>query len=123
MKKSILAACVLFLASFAHAQGPSFPYSVNLSWAASTSSGVTGYNVYRAPWTLPTGPCGTFANLTTTSLGPTIAAYVDSSATSGNAYCYETTAVGPTGESGPSNVVSNVQIPPAPPTGLTETTK
>jgi Abnormal spindle-like microcephaly-assoc'd, ASPM-SPD-2-Hydin len=82
-------------------------HTVSLSWNASTSSEISGYNVYRAPYS---GSCGSFAkinsNLNTTTL------YTDSSVTDGSSYCYATTAVNTSSEeSGYSNIVSNIQIP------------
>jgi hypothetical protein len=82
-------------------------HTVSLSWNASTSSGVSGYNVYRAPYS---GSCGSFSkinpNLNTTTL------YTDSVVADGSSYCYATTAVNSSNdESGYSNIVSNVQIP------------
>lgn len=117
--KRLLLLCTLFLASLSFAQGPPAPYSVTTQWTPSTSSGITGQNVYRAPWTLPTGPCGTYAVLTVTPLAPSATSYVDSTVTPVSTYCYFVTALSSTGESGPSNVVSNVQIPPLPPSNLT----
>jgi hypothetical protein len=82
-------------------------HTVSLSWNASTSSDISGYNVYRAPYS---GSCGSFSkinpNLNTTTL------YTDSVVADGSSYCYATTAVNSSNEeSGYSNVVSNVQIP------------
>lgn len=62
------------------------PHSVVLTWSASTTPGVTGYNIYRA--TLPSGPyeklnASTIAELT----------YTDSDVISGQTYFYVTTAV------------------------------
>lgn len=99
----------------AHAQGPAYPYQVNLAWTASTSPGVTGQNMYRAPYAASS--CGTFVKLNSTPLGATVSTYSDVSPAMG-AYCYEVTALSPNGESGPSNVDQNVLIPPNPPTGL-----
>jgi len=82
-------------------------HSVNLSWTASTSPDISGYNIYRAVYT---SSCGTYAKinpqLNTTTL------YTDSNVTDGTAYCYAATAVNTSEEeSGYSNIVSNVQIP------------
>ena len=82
-------------------------HSVALSWSASTSSGISGYNVYRAPYS---SSCGSFAKLN--NLLDTGTLYTDSSVTNGSSYCYATTAVDTSNvESGYSNIVSNVQIP------------
>jgi hypothetical protein len=82
-------------------------YSVNLSWTASSSQNISGYNVYRAPYS---GSCGSFAkinpNLNTGTL------YTDTVVQDGSAYCYATTAVNTSNEeSSDSNIVSNIQIP------------
>jgi len=82
-------------------------HSVNLSWNASSSGNISGYNVYRAGYS---GSCGSFgkinAQLNTGLL------YTDSAVANGSSYCYATTAVNTSNqESGYSNIVSNVQIP------------
>lgn len=80
-------------------------YSVNLSWNASGSPNVNGYNVYRR-----SGTSGGFARINTV-LDPTTL-YVDTSVADGLTYYYETTAVNSTNEeSGPSAVVQAI-IPP-----------
>jgi fibronectin type 3 domain-containing protein len=82
-------------------------HSVALSWNASSSQNVSGYNVYRATYT---NSCGSFSKINT--LLDTGTLYTDSSVTNGSAYCYATTAVDTSNaESGYSNIVSNVQIP------------
>jgi hypothetical protein len=82
-------------------------HSVNLSWNASTSSNIAGYNVYRA---LYASSCGSFSKIN--SLLDTGTLYSDSNVVDGTVYCYATTAVNTSNqESGYSNVVSNVQIP------------
>ncbi len=82
-------------------------HSVNLSWNASTSSNVSGYNIYRAAYT---SACGAFSKIN--SLLNTGTLYTDSSVVDGATYCYATTAVNTSNEeSGYSNVVSNVQVP------------
>jgi fibronectin type 3 domain-containing protein len=82
-------------------------HSVSLSWSASTSSDVSGYNIYRAAYT---DSCGAFAKINS-SLN-TSTSYTDSAVTNGASYCYATTALNTSNEeSAYSNVVSNVQIP------------
>lgn len=82
-------------------------YSVNLSWTASASEGISGYNVYRA---LYTSSCGAFSKIN--SLLDTSTVYTDAAVTDGSSYCYATTAVNSSNEeSGYSNIVSNLQIP------------
>jgi fibronectin type 3 domain-containing protein len=85
-------------------------HSVALSWNASTSQNVSGYNIYRAPYTTS---CGSFAKIN--GLLNTGTLYTDSSVMNGSAYCYATTAVDTSNlESAYSNIVSNVQIPTLP---------
>ncbi len=86
---------------------PAPTHTVNLSWNASTSSNVSGYNVYRAVYV---NSCGAFSKIN--SLLNTGTLYTDSSVTNSTNYCYATTAVDSSNqESGYSNVVSDVQIP------------
>jgi len=77
-------------------------HSVNLSWDASSSPNVVGYNIYRR-----TGTTGTFARINTTLNATTD--YTDSSVTDGQTYYYETTAVNSTKEeSAPTTPVAAV---------------
>jgi len=86
---------------------PASTHTVNLSWNASTSSDVTGYNIYRAVFTTS---CGSYSKIN--SLLDTSTLYTDSSVVNGTSYCYASTAVNSSNEeSGYSNIVSNVQIP------------
>jgi hypothetical protein len=87
---------------------PAPTHSVNLSWTASTSTDVVGYNVYRAQYA--SSACGAFSKinpvLNTTTL------YTDSTVANATTYCYATTAVDTSNaESSDSNIVSNVAIP------------
>ena len=82
-------------------------HSVNLSWTASSSPNIFGYNVYRAVYT---SSCGSFSKIN--SLLNTGTLYTDSAVTNGTSYCYAATAVDTSNaESGYSNVVSPIQIP------------
>jgi hypothetical protein len=86
-------------------------YSVNLSWNASTSPNISGYNIYRAVYS--SGSCGSYAKINGSNL-VTSTAYTDASVVDGTAYCYATTAVNSANEeSSYSNIASNVQIPAA----------
>jgi hypothetical protein len=86
---------------------PTPVHTVNLSWNASTSSGIVGYNVYRAPYT---SSCGAYAKVN--SVPNTGTLYTDAVVADGTNYCYATTAVDSSNrESGDSNIVLNVQIP------------
>ena len=62
------------------------PHSVVLSWKASTSTNLKGYNVYRA-----SVAGGAFTKLTASPMATT--AYADSTVASGRTYYYVTTAV------------------------------
>ena len=80
----------------------SIPHSASLSWTASNSSGVTGYNIFRK-----TGSAGTFTKLNSSPVVGTT--YTDNSVQAGQTYYYVTTAVGSTGlESSHSNQVMAV---------------
>ena len=82
-------------------------HSVDLSWNASTSSNISGYNVYRAVYT---NSCGSFSKIN--SLLNTGTLYTDAAVTDGTSYCYAATAVDTSNaESGYSNIVSGVQVP------------
>jgi hypothetical protein len=81
--------------------------SVNLSWSASTSSNVSGYNIYRAAYA---SACGSFSKINSSLNTGTL--YTDSAVVAGATYCYATTAVNTSNEeSGYSNIVSNLQVP------------
>jgi Cep192 domain 4 len=84
-----------------------FGHSVNLSWNASTSSDISGYNIYRAVYK---GGCGSYNKINAVLNTSTV--YTDATVANGASYCYAATAVN-TGnqESGYSNIASNVQIP------------
>jgi hypothetical protein len=82
-------------------------YAVNLSWSASTSSDISGYNVYRAVYV---NSCGSFSKIN--SALNTSMLYTDTVVVDGTSYCYATTAVNSSNEeSGYSNIVSNVEVP------------
>jgi centrosomal CEP192-like protein/uncharacterized protein DUF1573/ASPM-SPD-2-Hydin domain-containing protein len=87
---------------------PAPTHTVNLSWNASTSSNISGYNIYRAVYV---NSCGSFSKIN--SVLNTGLLYSDLAVVDGTSYCYATTAVNTSNEeSGYSNIVSNVQIPP-----------
>ena len=83
-------------------------HTVNLSWKASSTQGVTSYNVYRAVY--GTTSCGSYSNIASTA--SSITAYTDNVVADGTIYCYATTAVDPSGESGYSNITQAVIPPP-----------
>jgi fibronectin type 3 domain-containing protein len=114
MKKLTLVG--LLAAALLNAQAPT-TRNVVLAWTASTSSGVTGYNVFRSAST--TGPFTVPLNTTPV----TATNYVDTGAVIGNTYTYAVTAVatacspsGPVGvacgSSAPATVTTT--IPPQP---------
>jgi hypothetical protein len=123
MRKLILF-CVIFICSIlALAQGPSYPYSTIITFTASTSPGVTGYNMYRGPYT--TSCPSSIAGYTKLNVSPFSATtYTDNNPPMG-AYCYASTSLAPINgvstESGLSIPVVNVIIPPVPPTNLNDT--
>jgi len=87
---------------------PAPTHSVNLSWNASTSSGISGYNIYRAVYA---GSCGRLSKINSVLNTGTL--YTDSTVVDGTSYCYAATTVSSTNqESGYSNIVTNIQIPP-----------
>ena len=79
-------------------------HSVNLSWKASTTSGLSSYNVYRAVVT--SSACGSYSNVGSTA--SSVTTFTDNLVTDGTTYCYATTAVDAEGESGYSNIVEAV---------------
>jgi Abnormal spindle-like microcephaly-assoc'd, ASPM-SPD-2-Hydin len=86
----------------ANGSGATLPHTVNLSWNASTSTSVSGYNVYRGA--SATGP---FSRINA-ALNPAMS-YTDSTVQSGTTYYYVTTAVDSSGvESSYSNQVQAV---------------
>ncbi len=87
---------------------PAPVHTVSLSWTASTSPNISGYNIYRAVYG---SSCGAYSKINGAT-PDTLTTYTDSAVTNGTNYCYATTAVDSTNaESGYSNIVSNVQIP------------
>lgn len=72
-------------------------HQVSLSWTASTSTGVTGYDIYRSTTT-----GGPYTQIGTIAASP----YVDASVQAGQTYYYVITAVGTSGQSGYSSQVT-----------------
>ncbi len=86
---------------------PAPVHTVALSWTASTSPNISGYNIYRAVYTTS---CGSFSKINSVLDATTL--YTDSAVTDGTSYCYATTAVNSSNEeSAYSNIATNVQIP------------
>ena len=84
-------------------------HSVSLSWSPSSSPSISGYNVYRAVYV---NSCGAYSKINGSTLDQNTT-YSDTTVIDGTNYCYATTAVNSSNEeSGYSNVVSDVQIPP-----------
>jgi HYDIN/CFA65/VesB family protein len=83
---------------------PAPVHTVSLSWTASPSTNITGYNVYRAIFN---SVCGSYSKINS-GLNETTT-YTDSSVAGGRTYCYVTTAVDSTDiESGFSNTAEAV---------------
>jgi hypothetical protein len=76
-------------------------HSVSLKWTASSTTGVTSYNVYRAIYS--GSSCGSYTNVGSSPSSTT--AYTDNVVADGTTYCYATTAVDPSGESAYSNII------------------
>jgi hypothetical protein len=98
--------------------------SVTINWTASPSSGVTGYNVYKAS-TACSG--ATFAKANSTPI--TGLSYSETGLADGVTRCYYVTALSATAESGPSSTIqittptitaSNTLLPPATATGIVQ---
>jgi hypothetical protein len=85
---------------------PAPVHTVQLSWVASTTTGITSYNIYRAVFG---SSCGSYSNIGSTAGSAT--AYTDNAVTDGTSYCYATTAVDPNGESAFSSI-TQATIPP-----------
>lgn len=87
--------------------GGASTHTVDLSWSASTSADVAGYNIYRAMYSTS---CGPFTKVNATLIASTL--YTDSQVTNGSSYCYATTAVDTSNqESAYSNIAVDIQIP------------
>lgn len=87
--------------------GSSSMHTVDLSWSASASPDISGYNVHRAVYT---DSCGSFHKINRVLI--TATSYTDSEVADGASYCYATTAADVNNrESAFSNIVANVQIP------------
>ncbi len=85
-------------------------HTVTLNWTASTTSGITSYNVYRIT---TSGTCGTTIPGGTPVFGSTagtVTTFTDTTVVNGTTYCYATTAVDANGESGYSDV-TQAKIP------------
>jgi hypothetical protein len=79
-------------------------YSVSLTWVASTSPNVVGYNVYRR-----TGTTGNFAQINSALDGSTT--YTDTSVADGVTYYYQTTAVNSSSEESAPSTTVTAKIP------------
>jgi fibronectin type 3 domain-containing protein len=105
-KKLVLLSLVLALSVMTFGQTSS--HGLALSWTLSTSTGVTGQNVYRS--TVSGGP---YSKLTTTPLAPTVTSYLDP-VVDGKTYYYVVTAVQNGIESVYSNQSTATALGPAP---------
>jgi len=83
-------------------------HQVSLSWTPSSSSNISGYNIYRAVYG---ASCGPFSKINAELVPGTL--YTDTGTSDGMSYCYASTAVNTSAEeSGYSNIVSDIRIPP-----------
>jgi len=85
---------------------PAPVHTVSLSWNASASSNVVGYNIYRAVFA---SSCGAYTKLNATV--NTTTTYTDTSVTDGTTYCYAATAVNASSEESPYSNIATAQIP------------
>jgi hypothetical protein len=81
-------------------------YNVGLSWNASNSQNVSGYNVYRAVYS---NACGSFSKINSSLNQNT--SYTDNTVSSGTTYCYATTAVNSSNEESGYSNQAQVVIP------------
>ncbi len=80
------------------------PHSVTLNWTASTSSNITGYNVYRGATA-----GGPYTKINPSLIASTSTSYTDTTVQGGTTYYYVATAVDNTGmESSYSNMATAV---------------
>jgi len=80
-------------------------HAVSLSWSASTSPNIIGYNIYRR-----TGTTGSFTQINTGLNSTTM--YSDTSVVDGQTYYYETTAVNSSNEESEPSTPVVAAIPP-----------
>ena len=119
MKHIILVLAFFLLAGAVSAQ----THQAVLSWAASPSTGVTGYNVYKITGACPASPSlSAFTKLNSTTA--TVLTFTDTAVTAGSVYCYAVTAFSTGGESGFSGTLQatvplfTASTVPAPPGAL-----
>jgi fibronectin type 3 domain-containing protein len=79
-------------------------HSVNLSWNASSSPNIAGYNIYRS-----SGSGGNYVQINSVLNATTT--YMDSSVVDGQTYFYETTAVNSSNEESAKSVPVQAAIP------------
>jgi hypothetical protein len=79
-------------------------HSVSVTWSASTTSGLAGYNVYRG--TVSGGPYSRVTSTPTTALQ-----FTDSAVTAGQTYFYVVTAVGGNGVESVTSNEMKVTVP------------
>ena len=95
MKYLTTLAMLLVLAGVAQAQ----THQAVLSWTASPTTTVTGYNVYKISGACPASPSlSAFTKLNSTTA--TVLTFTDTAVTAGSVYCYAVTAFSAGGESG-----------------------
>jgi hypothetical protein len=80
-------------------------HTVNLTWTASTSPNIAGYNIYRSS----SGKTGNYTQINTVLNATTT--YVDTSVADGQTYYYETTAVNSDNEESAKSAAVQAVIP------------
>ena len=110
MKRVIAKVCGLVGAvAIAAAQTHPATRPVRLNWTASSSSGVTGYNIYRCAVTAPATTCVPATPAIASTAGATVAVDV---APVPATYVYGVTAVSAAGESALATVAAPIVVTP-----------
>lgn len=81
-------------------------YSVGLTWNASDSQDISGYNIYRAVYATA---CGAYAKINSVLNSGT--SYADANVSTGTTYCYATTAVNSSKQESAYSNQAQVAIP------------
>lgn len=111
MKRAIAKLCGLVGAAAIAAGAQTHPATrpVRLNWTASTSSGVTSYNIYRCAVTSPATTCTPTAPAIASTAGATVAVDV---APVPATYVYGVTAVSAEGESALATISAPIVVTP-----------
>ena len=111
MRRAITKLCILLAAVAVAVAAQTQPATrpVRLSWTASSSSGVTSYNIYRCAVTLPATTCIPTAPAIASTAGATVAVDL---APAPATYVYGVTAVSAAGESALAMLGAPVVVTP-----------